>query len=91
MNNISSYLVTFNFLILGLGLLSFFAKVLLYSKVEKEWDFIRFLHFSRIDLKMTVSKELRSWRKRQNLLTNLFLTFILLFGMLSFFQMIISG
>ncbi|MCW3080008.1 hypothetical protein [Segetibacter sp.] len=90
MNNINSYITQLNFLLLGLGIFSFFIKMVLYYKVEKGWDPVRFLRFSRVDLKMTVSKDLRNSRKTQNLLTKLFLTFILLFGMSTFFRIIIS-
>ena len=90
MNNINAYITQLNFLLLGLGLFSLFIKIVLYYKVEKEWDFVRFLHFSEIHLKMTVSKNLRSRRKKQNVLTILFLSFIVLFALSSFFNMMIS-
>jgi len=87
----NSYISQLNLLLLSIGLFSFVVKVVLYYKVEKEWDSVRFLHYSRVDLKMTVNKDLRNWRKRQNLLTNVFLIFILLFAMSSVFHMIISN
>jgi hypothetical protein len=77
MNNISN-LPQVNFLLISLVFVSLVAKVVLYYWVEKEWDPVRFLHYSKSDLKMTVSKDLRNWRKKQNLLTHLFLSFILL-------------
>lgn len=91
MNTISNFITNLNLLLFALGLISFIIKIVLFYKVEKEWDSIRFLHFSKIDLKMTVSKDLRNWRKRQNMLTNIFATFITLYGMSYFFQMIISS
>lgn len=90
MNNISYYISVANFILLSLVFISLLVKIFLYYKVEKEWDPIRFIHFSKIDLKMTVRKDLRIWRKRQNLLTNIFLILILLFGISYFFRMLNS-
>lgn len=90
MNNVSYYLPQVNFLFLAMVLVSFVFKVVFYYRVEKEWDPIRFLHYSKVDLKMTVSKNLRVWRRRQNLLTNLFLIFILLTILSYLFHSVIS-
>lgn len=71
-------------LLLSLGLISFVAKFGLYYTIEREWDSVRFLHYSKVDLKMTLNKELRLLRKRQNLLTNAVLKFVLLFAISTF-------
>lgn len=66
----------------------FFIKMILFFKYEKEWNSITFFHFTKIQLKMTVSKELRKWRKRQNKLTSLILLLALLLGITSAFHLL---
>lgn len=91
MNNIIGLLSVARELLLALVVLSLIVKLVLFYKVEKEWDSVRFLHFSKIDLKMTVSKHMRVWRKRQNAMTTVFLILLLLLVVFSCFHILISG
>lgn len=91
MNTITNLISTANLFLLSMGIICLLIKIALYYKVEKQWDPIRFLHFSKIDLKMTVSRDLRNWRKRQNVLTVVFLTFAVLYALVSFFHMLVSS
>jgi hypothetical protein len=88
--NISNYIALAKLLLMALVFVSLLVKIALYYKVEKNWDPIRFMHFSKIDLKMTVSKDLRVWRKRQNFLSHVFLLFTLLFIVTYFFHRLIA-
>jgi hypothetical protein len=68
----------------------FFIKMILFFKYEKEWNSLTFFHFTKIQLKMTVSKELRKWRRRQNTLTNVILLLVLILAITSAFNLLIA-
>ena len=86
-----AYLSKINLILLAMALASLVIKIVLFYNIEKDLDCIRFLHFSKTDLKMTINKDLRKWRKRQNMMTTVFLISMLLFAMSSLFYILISG
>lgn len=69
-------------------LIVFLVKLFLQFRLEKDWDPTRFFHYTRYDLKMTTSRELRAWRKRQNSLTKVALFLILVMAFFLFFNFI---
>jgi hypothetical protein len=90
MINVSSYIGLINLCLLALVIISFFTKLVLFFTLERDWDSVKFFHFSKIDLKMTSIKKLRVWRKRQNLLTNLFLVLLGLLSLSTLFHTLIK-
>lgn len=90
MTNIREVLAVSNMLLISIFSLIFFIKLVLYFKYEKEWDSITFFHFTKIQLKMTVSKELRKMRKRQNTLSTLMLILVLCFAAVASFNLLIK-
>jgi cytochrome b561 len=90
MTNIREVLAVSKMLLISIFSLIFFIKLVLYFKYEKEWDSITFFHFTKIQLKMTVSKELRKMRKRQNTLSTLMLILVLCFAAVASFNLLIK-
>ncbi|MCW3080141.1 hypothetical protein [Segetibacter sp.] len=74
----------------GIFSLIFLIKIILFFKYEKEWNSITFFHFTKIQLKMTVSKELRRRRKHQNNFSMLMLILLLIFLVTSAFNLLIQ-
>lgn len=89
--SITELVTLIRMLLIALFSFIFVIKIILFYKYEKEWNSITFFHFTTIQLKMTVSKELRKWRKYQNLLTKILLVFILLLAAISAFNLLIEG
>ena len=90
MRTIGDYIVSTEQLLLALLLCTFLVKTVLYFSYEKYWDSLRFFHYSKIDLKMTTIRHLRTWRKRQNKMTAAMGILFMLFAMVYFFHKIVS-
>lgn len=90
MSNIRELIVVSRIFFIGVFSFIFFVKMVLFFKFEKEWNSITFFHFTRIQLKMTVSRELRKWRRRQNSLTKIILILVILLGITSAFNLLIN-
>lgn len=90
MSNIGELIAVSRISLIGVFAIIFFIKMILFFKYEKEWNSITFFHFTKIQLKMTLSKELREWRKRQNGLTTVMLLLILLLAAISAFNLLIK-
>ncbi|MDQ6812958.1 MAG: hypothetical protein M3040_04380 [Bacteroidota bacterium] len=80
MSNIREMIALGRIGLIGVFSMIFLIKIILFFKYEKEWNSITFFHFTGIQLRMTVSKELRKKRKFQNSLTRLMLVVILFLG-----------
>lgn len=90
MLTISQYLIAVKILFLALLSISFLIKLVLFFKMERNWDALRFFHYSRVDLKMTNRRDLRVWRKRQNTLTMVVVVLFLLFCASALLNMLIE-
>ena len=69
---------------------TFLVKTVLYFSYEKYWDSLKFFHYSKIDLKMTTFRHLRTWRKRQNKMTTAMGILFMLFAMVYMFHKIVT-
>lgn len=90
MNNVRELFAIGRMALITIFALIFLFKIILFYKYEKEWNSITFFHFNKIQLKMTVSKELRKWRKRQNNLTSFMLLIILFLAIAFGFNLLIK-
>lgn len=81
MANLIYYIEIFKISLIALLAFIIIIKVFLFYSKEKGWDSVRFFYFSKIDLKMTTTKTMRLWRKRQN---NLSVIILLISGLLAF-------
>ncbi len=91
MNNLSGLTVTITIVLFILLLITLTVKVILFFKHERDWDPIRFFHFSKIDLKMTPIKQLRVRRKQQNLFTRILVILLALLVFTFVFKALISS
>lgn len=90
MGNIREIIVLSRVVLISILTIVFFIKIYLFFKYEKEWNSITFFHFNPIQLKMTVSKDLRKRRRFQNKLTSIMLILILFFGISTAFNLLIK-
>lgn len=89
MKSIGDYIVDLQQLLLLMCLSTLLVKTVLYFSYEKYWDSLKFFHYSRIDLKMTTMRHLRTWRKRQNKMTTAMGVLFMLFAAVYMFHKMI--
>lgn len=86
MKSIGDYIVDLERLLLLMFIGTLLVKTVLYFSYEKYWDSLKFFHYSRIDLKMTTMRHLRTWRKRQNKMTTAMGILFMLFAVVYILQ-----
>ena len=90
MKSVGDYIVELEQLLLMLLLSTFLVKTVLYFSYEKYWDSLKFFHYSKIDLKMTTIRHLRTWRKRQNKMTTAMGILFMMFAVVYMFHKMIT-
>ncbi len=90
MKSIGDYIVDLEQLLLMLLLSTFLVKTVLYFSYEKYWDSLKFFHYSKIDLKMTNFRHLRTWRKRQNKMTTAMGILFMMFALVYMFHKMVN-
>jgi hypothetical protein len=64
-------------------------KLFLFYRYERDWNFITFFYFTKMQLKLTNRRNLRHYRRNQNLLSKGLVLFILLFLFSTFINILI--
>lgn len=90
MNNLNELLALTKSGLLQVFIVVLLLKIILFFIYEREWNSIAFLHFSKVELKMTASKDLRDRRSRQNILTKIILILLLLLLITSMFHLLVQ-
>jgi|GEM_PF-3839041 len=83
MSDFQEYITLARLVLIALVAFIFLIKIILLLIVEKDRNPVTFFYYSTVDLRMTTSKRLKRWRKRQNFLT-VCLSVSLIFLLLAF-------
>lgn len=89
MTDAGIYLMMTRMVLVGLIFILILIKLVLFYLYERDWNLVTFFYFTKIQLKLTNSRNLRHYRENQNLLSKGLALFVTLFLLSSFINMLI--